>query len=53
MRQPTITAAQLQLARAFERAGLCSISQAVRAFERRDDARIDEWKRQLAAKNQN
>jgi hypothetical protein len=46
----TLTDAQFSLARAFEAAGLTTISQAVKAFERRDNARIEEWKRQLAEK---
>lgn len=41
---------QYALARAFERAGLTSISQAIKAFERGDTARIEEWKRQLQEK---
>lgn len=45
-----LTDAQFALARAFEAAGLTTISQAVKAFERRDNARIEEWKRQLAEK---
>ncbi len=45
-----VTTAQAQLARRFERAGLCSYSQALKAFERRENSRIEEWKRQLAAK---
>lgn len=44
----TLTDKQFKLARAFERAGLCSISQAVKAFERHDDAAIELWKKQLA-----
>ena len=43
-----LTDAQMRLARRFERAGLTTISQAVKAFERNDNARIAEWKRQLA-----
>lgn len=38
-------------ARKFEAAGLCSISQAVKAFQRNDSARIAEWRKQLAEKN--
>lgn len=44
--------AQMQLARAFERAGLCSISQAVKAFERGESAKIEEWKKRLQAKSE-
>ena len=43
-----LTDRQYELARAFERAGLCSISQAVKAFERREDDKIESWKRQLS-----
>lgn len=39
---------QVQLARAFEHAGLTSYSQAVKAFERNDNTQIEEWKKQLA-----
>ena len=39
--------AQFNLARKFERAGLTSISQAVKAFERHDNAQIEAWKKQL------
>ena len=42
-----LTDRQLELARTFERAGLTSISQAVKAFERKDVAQIEEWKKQL------
>lgn len=48
----TLTDAQYSLARAFANAGLTSISQAVKAFERRDDEQIAEWKRQLKAKQE-
>lgn len=43
-----LTDKQFKLARAFERAGLCTISQAVKAFERQDDVQIELWKKQLA-----
>ncbi len=46
----SLTDAQFALARAFQQASLTSISQAVKAFERRDNAQIEEWKRQLAQK---
>lgn len=45
-----VSPAQAALARRFEQAGLCSYSQALKAFERREEARIAEWKRQLAEK---
>ena len=47
-----LTDAQFRLARAFSDAGLTSISQAVKAFERRDNAQIEAWKQQLAEKRQ-
>lgn len=40
--------AQIALARAIERAGLASYSQAVKALERRENDRIADWKRQMA-----
>jgi len=45
-----ITDAQFRLARAFESAGLTTISQAVKAFERHNDEQIEAWKKQLTAK---
>jgi len=39
----------MKLARRFQEAKLTTISQAVKAFERRDDAQINEWKEQLRA----
>lgn len=45
-----LTDKQFELARAFERAGLCSISQAVKAFERKENDKIEAWKKQLAEK---
>lgn len=42
--------AQFRIARAFEAAGLTTISQAVKAFERGNSAQIEEWKRLLAEK---
>lgn len=47
-----LTDRQVQLARAFEHAGLTSYSQAVKAFERGETERINEWKRQLQAKQE-
>jgi len=41
---------QMEMARAFEAARLTTISQAVKAFERGETSRINEWKRQLAEK---
>lgn len=48
-----VTERQAALARRFERAGLCSYSQALKAFERHEDSKIEEWKRQLAEKETN
>jgi len=45
----SLTDAQMKLARRFQEAKLTTISQAVKAFERRDDAQINEWKEQLRA----
>lgn len=45
-----LSTAQYYLARSFERAGLTTISQAVKAFTRRDTKRISMWKRQLTRK---
>lgn len=50
MRQPKITFDQMREARAFEAAGLSTISQAVKAFERNEIAKINELRKQLAAK---
>ena len=43
----TLSNAEYDEARRFERAGLCSISQAVKAFEREDEAKIAELRKQL------
>lgn len=43
---------QYALARAFEQAGLTSFSQAVKAFERGETERINEWKKQFQAKRE-
>lgn len=45
-----LTAAQFALARRFEAAGLTSISQAVKAFIRRDNDQIEQWKTEMNAK---
>ena len=47
-----LTERQVALARAFERAGLCSISQAVKAFQRGENECIEAWKKQLAEKRE-
>ena len=51
MKKPTISNSDFALARSFEAAGLTTISQAVKAFERNDVVKINEWKRLLTAKN--
>ena len=43
-----LTDSQMRLARRFEAAGLTTISQAVKTFERNETKRIEEWKRHLA-----
>lgn len=43
-----VSDADYRLARKFEAAGLTTISQAVKAFQRGETDRINEWKRQLA-----
>lgn len=42
--------AQYKLARQFEAAGVTTISQAVKAFERKNTAQIEAWKQQLRDK---
>ena len=46
----SLSNAQYAEARKFEAAGLTSISQAVKAFERGETSRISEWRKQLAEK---
>jgi hypothetical protein len=46
----TLSSAQYVLARRFEAAKLTTISQAVKAFERRDNEMIEYWKNQLKEK---
>lgn len=48
----SLTDAQMRLARAFENAGITTISQAVKAFDRGDNEQIEEWKRKLAEKKE-
>lgn len=43
-----LTPRQVALARAIERAGIASFSQAVKALERGDNEKIAAWKAQLA-----
>ena len=43
----TLSNAQYALARKFEAARLTTLSQAVKAFERRDNEMIEYWKNQL------
>jgi len=45
-----VTDAQIALSRRFEAAGLTSYSQAVKAFQNRDEARIAAWKAALQEK---
>jgi hypothetical protein len=45
--------AQMTEARKFEAAGLTTISQAVKAFERGETSRINAWRAALAAKQAN
>lgn len=52
MYAPKLSDAQIKLARAFEKAGLTTISQAVKAFERHDNAQIEKWKAALKAKSE-
>ena len=47
----TLSNAQYALARRFEAAGLTTLSQAVKAFERRDNEMIEYWKNQLKEKD--
>jgi hypothetical protein len=49
----TLSNTEYAEARRFEAAGLCSISQAVKAFERGETRRINEWRQALAAKKAN
>lgn len=44
----TLSSAQFKLARRFADAGITSLSQAVKAFERHNDAQIAKWKARLA-----
>lgn len=43
----SLSKAQFDFARKVERAGLASISQAVKAIERGNTEQIEEWKKQL------
>jgi hypothetical protein len=47
----SLTNAQVSLARKFEAAGLTSYSQAVKAFERGEDEKIEAWKAELSKRN--
>jgi len=47
-----LTNAEYAEARKFEAAGLTSISQAVKAFERGNTEQINEWRKQLATKKE-
>ena len=43
----SLSDSQIRLARLFQNNGLTSFSQAVKAFERGDDERIEAWKTEL------
>lgn len=45
----SLSDSQMRLARRMQDAGLDTISQIVKAFERHNDAQIAKWKEQLAA----
>lgn len=45
----SLSDSQMKLARRMQDAGLDTISQIVKAFERHDDAQIAKWKEQLKA----
>lgn len=47
----TLSNAQIALARKIEAAGLTSYSQAVKAFERKEDNKIEAWKAELAKRS--
>ena len=47
----TLTDAQMKLARRFQAAGLATISQAVKAFENRNNTQINAWKEELKQKD--
>jgi hypothetical protein len=46
----SLTETQFSLARQFEAAGICSISKAVKTFQRKDDRQIAAWKLLLTQK---
>ena len=46
-----VSDAQIALARRFEAAGLTTYSQAVKAFQNRDNERIAAWKAAITAKS--
>ena len=46
-----LTSAQIKLAREFERANVCSYSQAIKAFQRRENEKITAWKKELEKHN--
>lgn len=47
----TLTSEEIRFARKVEAARLASYSQAVKAIEREDDAKIAAWRKALAAKS--
>ena len=44
-----VTQGQFKLAKRFEEAGLCTIQQAVEAFEKHQENQIEEWRNKLPA----
>lgn len=48
-----LTPRQIEEARRFETAGLTTYSQAVKAFERKDWLRIEEWRTAIRNRNRN
>lgn len=47
----SLTNAQVALARKIEAAGITSYSQAVKAFERGENEKIEAWKAELTKRN--
>jgi hypothetical protein len=48
-----LTESQMRLARRIEAANITTVSQVVKAFERKEDSKIEAWKKQLAEKEAN
>lgn len=47
-----VSDAQVKLARRFQAAQITTYSQAIKAFQRRDNVQIEAWKKQLAEKRE-